>query len=73
MCVCVCVCARVHVCVCVSIQCIVAPKSRSRCDFEIFLHLPQYKLSGRITQLFTSSEVDIKLVCLSDNNNIQIS
>ena len=27
-------------------------RSRSRCDFEIFLHFPQYKLSGPITQLW---------------------
>ena len=34
---------------------IVGPRSRSRHDFEIFLHLLQYKLSGPITQLCYSS------------------
>ena len=34
-----------------SILCIVEWRSRSRWNFEIFLHLPQYKLSGPITQL----------------------
>ena len=31
---------------------IVRSRSRSRHDFEIFLHLPQYKLSGPIFQLW---------------------
>ena len=31
---------------------IVGPRSRSLRDFEIFLHLRQYKLSGPITQLW---------------------
>ena len=30
---------------------IVRSRSRSQCDFEIFLHLPQYKLSSPISQL----------------------
>ena len=29
---------------------IVGPRSISQHNFEMFLHLPQYKLSGRITQ-----------------------
>ena len=31
---------------------IVRSRSRSQCDFGIFLHLPQYKLSGPISQLW---------------------
>ena len=31
---------------------IVRSRSRSPCDFEIFLHLPQYKLSSPISQLW---------------------
>ena len=34
-----------------SIMGIVGQRSRSWCDFEIFLHLQQYKLLGLITQL----------------------
>ena len=46
---------------------IVRSRSRSQHDFEIFLLLPPYKLSGPITQLWYKL-VDIKRVCLSDNN-----
>ena len=31
---------------------IVQSRSRSRRDFEIFLHIPQYKLSSPISQLW---------------------
>ena len=33
-----------------SILGIAGPRSRALPDFEIFLHLPQYKMSGLITQ-----------------------
>ena len=46
---------------------IVQSRSRSWRDFEIFLHLLQYKLSSPIFQLW---QVVIKYVCKS-NNNIQ--
>ena len=55
-----------------SILGIVQPRSRSWRDFEIFLHLPQYKLLGLVTQLWYKLGTDIKCVCLSDKN-IQIS
>ena len=38
-----------------SILGIVGPRSRSRHDFKIFLHLLQYKFSGPITQLWYNS------------------
>ena len=41
---------------------IVRSRSRSQGDFEIFLHLPQYKLSSPISQLWDM------YVCSSDNN-----
>ena len=34
-------------------------RSRSRRDFEIFLYLPQYKLSGPISQLWYKLVADI--------------
>ena len=40
---------------------IVGSRSRLRWDFEIFLHLPQYKLSGPTTQLL----VDARKLILS--------
>ena len=39
-----------------SILGIAGPRSRSWRDFEIFLHLPQYELSGPITQLWYKLE-----------------
>ena len=47
---------------------IVRSRSRSRRDFEIILHLPQYKLSNPISQLWHMLEDIIKSVCKSDNN-----
>ena len=47
---------------------IINTRSRSWCDFEIFLHLQQYKLLGPITQVWYKLEADIKHVCLSGNN-----
>ena len=47
---------------------IVRSRSRSGWDFEIFLHLPQYKLSGPITQLWWKLGAYIKHVCSYDNN-----
>ena len=44
-------------------------RSRSQMDFEIFLHLPQYKLSGPITQLWCKLEsLYIQYVGSSDKN-----
>ena len=45
---------RQSLCVCVSVflHDTSKPRSRSRREFENFLHLPQYKLSGPITQLW---------------------
>ena len=45
---------------------IVGSRSRSWCDF--YLYLPQCKLSGSLTQFGTSWEAYTKHVCLSDNN-----
>ena len=47
---------------------IVGPRSRSLWDFEVFLHLPQYKLSLPMAQLWYKLEANIKHVCLSGNN-----
>ena len=44
-----------------SILGIVGPWSRSRHNFEIFLHLPQYKLSGRITNLVQARKLKLSM------------
>ena len=51
---------------------IVRSRSRSRPDFEIFLHLPEYKLSGPISQLWGMLGIVIKYVCYSDNNILDL-
>ena len=45
---------------------IVRSRSRSGHDFEFFLHLPQYKLSSPISQLWHMVAGLIKYGCLSD-------
>ena len=54
-----------------SILGIVGSRSKSLRDFEIFLHLTQYKLSGPITKLWSklpSLYFMNKHVCSSDTN-----
>ena len=47
---------------------IIRSRSRSVHDFELFLHLPQYKLLSPISQLWHMEEVVMKYVCSSDTN-----
>ena len=43
---------------------VVRSKSRSQCDFEIFLHLPQYKLSSSIPGISALAHARNAKLCL---------